>query len=132
MYPVPSYIISKLARKLSSNHRESSEYQICSPAASSRVGEYPWFCSTLLSTSAAFTTICHYKNTHQMGMFSSNYLHLYTFLKNIKLCSLFSYISNSDRFINKELRYIWDLVGTFRFTKATIVKDRQVPYNREI
>jgi hypothetical protein len=74
---VPSYIISKLARKLSSNHRKSSAYQICSPAASSSVGEYPWFCSTLFSTNAAFTTICHYTNTHQMGLHSSNGLHLH-------------------------------------------------------
>ena len=49
-----------------------------------------------------------------MGLFSSNDLRLYTFLKNIKLCSLLSYISDSDMFINKALRYISDLVGKVR------------------
>lgn len=45
-----------------------------------------------------------------MGLLSRNDLRLYTFLKNIKLCSLLSYIGDSDMFINKALRYIWDLV----------------------
>jgi len=41
-----------------------------------------------------------------MGLLSRNDLCLYTFLKNMKLYSMLSYISDSDMFINKALRYI--------------------------